>query len=179
MQFHLPIKQTSLKGLFAVGATSSASSPCGSTGSSSTPTCEAKKRRIHVTKGQPEHMRTGEHKFQPHSQEGRPWLRHDAGNGMWCESCHRFWEHKVVARPPTRRNALLYPSTYCSFRNMKNHDTSFYHLAGVALKNQLYTPVCGLPILLPSALVPQVKVMFPLYYTWPGMMLQVANSGYC
>ena len=41
---------------------------------------------------------------------------------------------------------LLYPSTYYNFRNVKNHDTSSYHLAAVALKNGLHTSVYGLPI---------------------------------
>ena len=139
--------------------------------------------------GQPEHMRKTGHnkKFQSSWGIGRPWLRYDAELGMWCETCHAHRNAAAVVGPDSRKNALVNPTKLYHYRNVAGHADTTYHLTAVGLSTRLTTSVSNMPIHLPAAVIPQVKILFRsvVYMTRGGiahrrlkevLRLQVANG---
>ena len=115
-----------------------------------------KKRKFAVCKDR----RKEKHTFQKAWQNGRLWLRYDGEKGMWCAVCHQFRQNPSVAGSGNKKNALCNPTKVYTFRNVKNHAEGSYHTRATALVGRLDTSVAAMPLALPTAVTPQVKVLF-------------------
>eukprot|EP00667_Euglena_gracilis_P025045 EG_transcript_29135 len=93
-------------------------------------------------------------------KNGRDWLRFEASRGMWCAICHQFRQNPKVMGMGQKRISLALPTKVYIFRNIKSHSEGKYHLAAKAMLNRPQTGLSQSFIQLPSALIPQAKMLF-------------------
>ena len=155
------MKQRSLKSMLTPARRERLSGSSSSSSSAARSSPRAKKKRKTIGK-RPEHMRSKPRKriFQSSWQTGRAWLQYDEHKGMWCSLCHKHRAAAAISGPVSRRNALVNPTTYYSYRNVQKHADGPYHLAAVALESRMSTCVSTMQVQLPTAIIPQVKVVF-------------------
>ena len=128
--------------------------PEGASHSRLSPASKKQKIQLHRPRGKEPH------RFQQAWCERREWLKFDAAVGMWCEVCHAFRQHPSVIGKGQKQNALANPTKHYSFRNVKGHADTGYHLAATGLRSKFDSPLSTAAILLPVHIIPQAKLLF-------------------